>query len=88
MKPFHGYNILLFVLASLSGFELLQGRAVEKRDTSISDNDMKTVNCTTKMREEKCSSFSPAQNYSLTLSSPVYSPRQKIIGKISVQNLL
>lgn len=81
MKHFHDYNILLVVLASLSGFELLQGRAVEKRDTSISDNDMKTVNCATKMRE-KCSSFSPAQNYSLTLSSPVYSPRQGIIGKI------
>lgn len=82
MKYFHGYNILLVVLASLSGLELLQGRAVEKRDTSVSDNDMKTVNCATKMREGKCSSFSPAQNYSLTLSSSVYNPRQEIIGKL------
>jgi hypothetical protein len=82
MKSFHGC-ILLVVLTSLSGLEFLQGRAVEQRDTSGSENGTKTVNCATKMREEKCSSFSPAQNYSLMLSSPVYSPRQEIIGKVN-----
>ena len=83
MKPFHGYSILLVVLASLSGLELLQARAVEQRDTSVSDSDMISVSCATKMREEKCSSISPAQNYSLMLSSPVYSPRQQIKGTVN-----
>ena len=81
MKPIHGYNTFLVVLTSLSVLVLLQGRAVQQRDTSASENDMKSVNCATKMREEKCSSFSPAQNYSLMLSSPVYSPGQEIKGK-------
>ncbi len=88
MKSFHGC-ILVVVLASLSGLELLQGRAVEQRDTSGSENDnvIKTVNCATRMREDKCSSISPAQNYSLMLSSPVYSPRQEIIGKVNSTKL-
>lgn len=83
MKLFQDYITLLVVLTSLSGLELLQGRAVEQRDTSLSENDssdMRRVNCATKMREEMCSSINPAQNYSLVLSSPVYSPRQEIKG--------
>ena len=83
MKPSYNYFISLAILSSLSGLGLLQGRAVHN---SVSDNGMKTINCATKMREEKCSTFRSAQNYSLTLSNPVYSPRQEIKGRFKVLN--
>lgn len=84
--------LMSLLLASLHDTKV-QARAVS--DTASGDtasdseasgeDDMSNVDCNSEMRD-KCSTFSPAQNYSLKLSSLEYSPRQEIYGK-AIQNM-
>ena len=76
--------LFLTALLIILHFKLLHARAVNRlwKDTN-SGIDLGAVNCETEMRE-MCSNFVQSQNFSMKVSSFVYTPRKEIKGSASI----
>ena len=79
MKLIYLYAASLLMLSWQVGLKRLEAMVVPRFSRDINDNGMRAVNCDTEMRET-CSATGPAHNYSMKISSSVYSPGQEIKG--------